>query len=155
MTLLSQNNWIASKDASEIHIVSIPIKGTMVKVRCAKAVAPLIVAFCKDFHELIEPIDHGTLDVWGYCFRMVRGSTDQLSNHSSGTAVDLNATKHPLGKAGTFPTEKVPMIRALAKKYGMMWGGDFRHRPDEMHFEITVSPAKAAELIGSLKLGEK
>lgn len=155
MTLLSQNNWIASKDASEIHIVSIPIKGTMVKVRCAKAVAPLIAGFCAEFHELIEPIDHGNLDDWGFNFRMVRGSTDKLSNHSSGTAVDLNATKHPLGKAGTFPSEKVPMIRALAKKYGMMWGGDFRHRPDEMHFEITVSPAKAAELIGSLKLGEK
>ena len=153
--MLSQNNWIASKDASEIDIVSIPIKGTTVKVRCAKAVAPLIAGFCADFHELIEPIDHGTLDDWGYCFRMVRGSTDKLSNHSSGTAVDLNATKHPLGKAGTFPSEKVPMIRAIAKKYGMIWGGDFRHRKDEMHFEITVSPAKAAELIGSLKLGEK
>ena len=155
MTLLSQNNWIASKDASEIYIVSIPIKGTTVKVRCAKAVAPLIAGFCAEFHELIEPIDHGSLDDWGFNFRMVRGSTDKLSNHSSGTAVDLNATKHPLGKAGTFPSEKVPMIRAIAKKYGMMWGGDFRHRPDEMHFEITVSPAKAAELIGSLKLGEK
>ena len=155
MTLLSQNNWIASKDASEIYIVSIPIKGTTVKVRCAKAVAPLIAGFCAEFHELIEPIDHGSLDDWGFNFRMVRGSTDKLSNHSSGTAVDLNATKHPLGKAGTFPSEKVPMIRAIAKKYGMMWGGDFRHRPDPMHYEITVSPAKAAELIGSLKLGEK
>ena len=153
--MLSQNNWIASKDASEIEIVSIPIKGTTVKVRCAKAVAPLIAGFCAEFHQLIEEIDHGTLDDWGFNFRMSRGSTDKLSNHSSGTAVDLNATKHPLGKSGTFPSEKVPMIRALAKKYGMMWGGDFRHRPDEMHFEITVSPAKAAELIGSLKLGEK
>ena len=153
--MLSLNNWIASKDASEIDIVSIPIQGTTVKVRCAKAVAPLIAGFCAEFHELIEPIDHGNLDDWGFNFRMVRGSTDKLSNHSSGTAVDLNATKHPLGKAGTFPSEKVPMIRAIAKKYGMMWGGDFRHRPDPMHYEITVSPAKAAELIGSLKLGEK
>ena len=155
MALLSQNNWIASKDASEIDIVSIPIKGTTIKMRCAKAVAPLIAGFCAEFHELIEPIDHGSLDDWGFNFRMVRGSTDKLSNHSSGTAVDINANFHILGKSGTFPSEKVPMIRALAKKYGMMWGGDFRHRPDEMHFEITVSPAKAAELIGSLKLGEK
>jgi len=150
----SQNNWIASKDATEINIVSVPIKGTTIKVRCAKAVAPLIVSFCADFHDLIEPIDDGKLDDWGYCFRNVRGSTDKLSNHSSGTAVDLNATKHPLGKAGTFPSEKVPMIRALAKKYGMIWGGDFRHRPDEMHFEIAVTPAKAAALIGSLGIGD-
>ena len=152
--LLSQNNWIASKDAAEIHIVSVPIEGTKVKVRCAKAVAPLIAAFCKDFHDLIEPIDGGALDDWGYCFRNVRGSNDKLSNHSSGTAIDLNATKHPLGKVGTFPAEKVPMIRALAKKYGMIWGGDFKSRADEMHFEIAVTPAKAAALIGSLNIGD-
>ena len=152
--LLSQNNWIASKDAAEIHIVSVPVEGTKVKVRCAKAVAPLIAEFCKDFHELIEPIDGGALDDWGYCFRNVRGSNDKLSNHSSGTAIDLNATKHPLGKVGTFPAEKVPMIRALAKKYGMIWGGDFKSRADEMHFEIAVTPAKAAALIGSLGIGD-
>jgi len=152
--LKSQNNWIASKDAAEIQIVSVPIEGTKIKVRCAKAVAPLIAAFCKDFNELIEPIDGGILDDWGYAFRNVRGSNDKLSNHSSGTAIDLNATKHPLGKKGTFPNEKVPMIRALAKKYGMIWGGDFRSRPDEMHFEIAVTPAKAAALIGSLGIGD-
>jgi hypothetical protein len=123
-------------------------------VRCAKDVAPLIAGFCKEFHELIEPIDEGALDDWGYAFRMVRGSTDNLSNHSSGTAIDLNATKHPLGKAGTFPAEKVPMIRALAKKYGLKWGGDYRNRKDEMHFEIELSEAKVAALIGSLNKGD-
>jgi hypothetical protein len=152
-SLKSQNGWTASKDAAEINIISVPIKGTKIKVRCAKAVAPLIAGFCAEFHELIEPIDEGSLDDWGYCFRMVRGSTDNLSNHSSGTAVDLNATRHRLGRKGTFPNEKVPMIRALAKKYGMLWGGDFR-RYDEMHFEIAVTPAKAAALIGSLGIGE-
>ena len=149
--LRSQNNWIASSDQSAIGIQSFVIGDTGVKVRCAKAVAPLIVAFCKDFHELIEPIDGGQLDDWGYAFRMVRGSTETLSNHASGTAIDLNATKHPLGKIGTFPAEKVPMIRALAKKYGLAWGGDYRNRKDEMHFEINLTPAKAAELIGRLE----
>jgi len=154
MSLQSHNGWTASKHAAEIDIISVPIKGTKIKVRCAKAVAPLIAGFCAEFHELIEPIDEGSLDDWGYAFRNVRGSTDKLSNHSSGTAVDLNATRHALGKKGTFPSEKVPMIRALAKKYGMLWGGDFRHRSDEMHFEIAVTPAKAAALIGSLGIGE-
>ena len=154
MTLSSYNGWIASKDATEIQIVSVPIEGTKVKVRCAEAVAYLIAGFCKEFNELIEPIEGGALDDWGYCFRMVRGSTAKLSNHSSGTAIDLNATKHPLGKVGTFPAEKVPMIRALAKKYGMIWGGDFKSRPDEMHFEIAITPAKAAALIGSLSKGD-
>ena len=151
----SHNGWKASKDAAEIHIISVPIQGTAVKVRCAKAVAPLIAGFCKEFHELIEPIDEGSLDDWGYCFRMIRGNTETLSNHSSGTAIDLNATKHPLGKVGTFPAEKVPMIRALSKKYGLKWGGDYRNRKDEMHFEIELSEAKVAALIGSLNKGEK
>ena len=151
----SHNGWKASKDAAEIHIISVPIEGTKVKVRCAKAVAPLIAGFCKEFHQLIEPIDEGQLDDWGYAFRMVRGSTDKLSNHASGTAIDLNATKHPLGKVGTFPAEKVPMIKALAKKYGLIWGGsEIWKRRDEMHFEIELSEAKVVALIGSLKLGE-
>jgi hypothetical protein len=153
--LRSSNGWLASKDAAELHIVSVPIEGTKIKVRCAKAVAPLIAGFCKEFNDLIEPIDGGALDDWGYCFRNVRGSTDKLSNHSSGTAIDLNATKHPLGKIGTFPPEKVPMIRALAKKYGLKWGGDYKGRADEMHFEIELGEAKVAALIGSLKLGDE
>ena len=151
VTPKSQNGWTASKIRAEIDIDSFPIPGTNIKLACAKAVAPLLVGFAAEFHELIEPIDEGGLDDWGYAYRQVRGSTDNLSNHSSGTAIDLNAKQHPLGKAGTFPAEKVPMIRALAKKYGLLWGGDYRNRKDEMHFEVTLTPAKAAALIKKLE----
>lgn len=153
--LKSSNGWTASSDEKSIGIKSYPVKGSTVKLRCAEKVAPLLIGFAQEFHALIEPIDVGTLDDWGYCFRNVRGSRDKLSNHASGTAIDLNALKHPLGKIGTFPAEKVPMIRALAKKYGLRWGGDYFSRADEMHFEIDLSEAKVAALIGSLKLGEK
>ena len=152
MSLSSYNGYPASKDPDEIKIKSYPVKGTDRKLRCAESVGPLLAAFASEFHELIEPIDEGTFDDWGYAFRMVRGSTDRLSCHSSGTAIDLNATKHPLGKAGTFPAEKIPMLRALAKKYGLKWGGDFKSRPDDMHFEVEVSAAKAKALIASLGL---
>ena len=150
--LTSYNGYPASKDPNEIGIKSYPVKGTDRKLKCAKSVGPLLAAFAAEFHDLIEPIDEGTFDDWGYAFRMVRGSTDRLSCHSSGTAIDLNATKHPLGKYDTFPAEKVPMIRALAKKYGLKWGGDFKSRPDDMHFEVEVSAAKAKALIASLGL---
>jgi hypothetical protein len=150
VTLNSQNGWKASKNRVEIGIESFPVPGTKLKLACAKAVAPLLVGFAAEFHELIEPIDEGTLDDWGYAYRDVRGSTTTLSNHSSGTAIDLNATQHPLGKVGTFPNEKVPMIRALAKKYGLIWGGDYKNRKDEMHFEIALTPAKVAALIEKL-----
>lgn len=150
--LTSYNGYPASKNPEEIKIKSYPVGGTDRKLRCAESVGPLLAAFAADFHKLIEPIDEGTFDDWGYAFRMVRGSTDRLSCHSSGTAIDLNATRHPLGKVGTFPAEKVPMIRALAKKYGLKWGGDFKSRADEMHFEVAVTPAKAKALISSLGL---
>jgi len=151
LTLLSANGWIASKDPKEIGIKSYEVPGTKVKLRCAEMVAPLLITFASEFHKLIEPIDEGALDDWGYCFRQVRGATDKLSNHSSGTAIDLNAPKHPLGKVGTFDPEKVPMIRALSKKYGLRWGGDYINRKDEMHWEIDLPPAKVAALI--VKLG--
>jgi hypothetical protein len=83
---------------------------------------------------------------------MVRGTTDKLSNHSSGTAIDLNATQHALGKVGTFDAAKVPMIKALAKKYGLTWGGDYRGRKDEMHFEVHLNPEQAKKLVTKLGL---
>ena len=149
--MISANGWPASKDRAAICIKSFPVPGTQLKLACAEAVAPLLIGFAAEFDRLIEQIDGGTPDDWGYAFRDIRGNVGKLSNHSSGTAIDLNATRHPLGKVGTFPNEKVPMIRALAKKYGLIWGGDYRNRKDEMHFEIALPPAKVAALIAKLE----
>ena len=148
----SYNGYPASKDPAAINIKSYLVRGTDRKLKCAESVGPLLAAFAAEFHELIEPIDEGTFDDWGYCYRMVRGDATKLSNHSSGTAIDLNATHHALGKVGTFPAEKVPMIRALAKKYGLKWGGDYKNRKDEMHFEVEISATKAKDLITKLGL---
>jgi len=150
--LISQNGWKASIDPKEIDIASFAVPGTKIKLRCAKSVAPLLVTFAAEFDSHVEKIDEGKLDDWGYCFRNVRGSSDNLSNHSSGTAIDLNATKHPLGHAGTFSPMQIVLIQALCKKYGLTWGGDYKGRKDEMHFEISLNPAKCAELIEKLKL---
>ncbi len=153
--LKSHNGWPASKDQGEIGIKSYPIPGTSIKLRCAEAVAPLLIGFASEFHLLIEPIDHGSLDDWGYCYRLVRGSDVVVSNHSSGTAIDLNASKHPLGQVGTFEPGKVPMLRALAHKYGLTWGGDYRVRKDEMHFEISIDAVKVAALIKKMELNNE
>jgi hypothetical protein len=146
----SYNGWPASKDQAEIGIKAYKVEGTNLKLRCAEKVAPLLINFAKEFNELIEPIDGGTFDDWGYAYRDVRGVVGKLSNHASGTAIDLNATKHPLGKVGTFDAAKVPMIRALAKKYGLTWGGDWT-RKDEMHFEIAIKPEKVEAFIKKLE----
>ena len=154
MSETSYNGWPASKDQAAIGVKPYPVKGTTLKIRCAKDAGELLAAFAAEFNTLIEPIDEGALDDWAYAYRMVRGSTDKLSCHSSGTAIDLNATHHALGKIGTFPAEKVPMIQALAKKYGLTWGGDYRGRKDEMHFEIAISREKAIALAKKLELAD-
>lgn len=151
-TLKSSNGWPASKDPAEIGIKSFKVPGTDLKIRCAEAVAPLLIGLAAEFHEKIEPIDKGTLDDWGYAFRMVRGSTDSLSNHSSGTAIDLNARLHILGKENTFSPENAAKCIALAKKYGCKWGGTYRNRKDDMHFEIALNRKQTKELIAKLGL---
>jgi hypothetical protein len=152
--ITSSNGWPASQDQAAIGIKSFAVPGTKIKLRCAEKVAPLLVTFAAEFHDHVEPIDQGALDDWGYCFRNIRGTSDKLSNHSSGTAIDLNAAKHPLGHAGTFTVMQSVMIQALAKKYGLTWGGDYKNRKDEMHFEISFNEAKCAELIEKLNLGK-
>jgi hypothetical protein len=71
--LTSYNGWPASKDPAEIGIKSYAVPGTKRTLRCAEAVAPLLIGFAAEFHALIEPIDEGKWDEWGYAFRDVRG----------------------------------------------------------------------------------
>lgn len=62
------------------------------------------------------------------------GSHADLSNHSWGTAFDIDAQRYPLGKvvAADAPIRK---LVPLAHEHGWLWGGDFKSRPDGMHFE--------------------
>ena len=153
--LTSYNGWPASKDQAEIGIRSYLVPGTQRKLRCASAVAPLLIGFAAEFHSLIEPIDDDGLDDWGYAYRDVREVPGKLSNHASGSAIDLNATKHPLSSIGTFDAAKVPMLKALAYKYGLTWGGDYKNRKDEMHFEISIDAVKVTALIIKLVLEKR
>lgn len=132
----SQNGFPAN-DVSLTKVWSIP--GTERTVRLKRgACGKLLVDLAAKFHRAVEPIDDGQLDDWGYAERPIRGSSTELSNHASGTAIDLNATRHPLGKRGTFTPIQVANIHALLEQYDgcIRWGGDYSGRPDEMHFEI-------------------
>ena len=149
----SQNGWPASPDSKAIKIKSYPIPGTDIKVRVAEAAAPLLIHFAAEFNERVEKIDKGELDDWGFAFRMVRGSEDSLSNHSSGTALDLNARRHPLGKRDTFTPEQKIILDELCAKYKLRGGYTYKNRPDDMHFEVIVSPGEAKKHIKALGLG--
>ncbi len=95
------------------------------------------------FDRTVERLDlPGERDEWSYAKRRVRQSSNIWSEHSAGTALDLNATRHPRGSRGTFSRSQVKQIRALLAFYERLvaWGGDFKTVTDEMHFEITKPP---------------
>jgi len=148
----SQNGWPASEDQKEINIKIFKVKGTDRKMRLQKDAGVILTAFAAEFHAQVEPIDEGVFDDWAYAYRDVRGSDSDLSNHASGTAIDLNATKHPLGAQNTFTKQQVVIIRELSKKYGIRWGGDYAKRKDEQHWEIVETPDEVKARIKAMKL---
>lgn len=133
---------------STIGVYRIP--GTRRSLAVRREIAPLLIGFAAEFHRLVEPIDVRTLDDWGYVCRRVRGR-NTVSFHSGGLAIDLNALRHALGRVGTFTRRQVAIIRALCRKYGLRWGGDYRLRKDEMHFEVIISRAAALALVRRLQ----
>ena len=147
----SQNGWPASPDRNAIDIISIEVEGCKTKFAVNKIVAPIFKAFLAEFNEKVEKIDKGQ-DDWGFAFRQVRGSTDMLSNHASGTAIDVNALKHPLGARDTYRPEQKVILDELCAKYGLRGGYTYKNRPDDMHFEIQESPKEVKARIKRLGL---
>lgn len=112
------------------------------------AVGFLLVFLASIFHDTVERLNiHGQpWDEWGWASRPIRGS-ETVSNHASGTAEDLNATQHPLGKRGTFTRRQVKRIHYVLRFRllgAIRWGGDYQNRADEMHFEV-VKGLRACE----------
>lgn len=135
----SQNGYIAN-EPKRIRTWTIP--GTARKVRLRfGAPGLLLVEFAAWFDMNIERIDTDQLDDWGYAERPIRGG-QELSNHASGTALDLNALKHPMGMRDTFSRDQANAIRHWLSfhEHCVRWGGDYKIRPDEMHFEIVKDP---------------
>lgn len=105
------------------------------------------------YAESIEPLSGRLLDDWGWAYRPIRGRTSGFSNHASGTAVDLNATAHALGRRHTLSTGQIVRIRTrLRDRYDseIFWGGDFARRADEMHYELACDRAAARALADRL-----
>jgi len=153
VSLTSSNGWTASANQAEIGIKVFTVIGGAkpVKLRCASTVAPLLVAACKEWNERVEKLEPG--EVQGYAFRDVRGGAGTLSNHASGTAVDIFPARHPQGsKTGNLTPEQQVAILDICKKYGLRSGGTYKNaKPDWMHIEINITPEQAAKLVASLK----
>lgn len=155
MTQVSQNGWPASADRNAIHVKNYIVDGANQHLAVAEGAAPVLCAFAKEYNLLVTPLNApGTVfDDWAYGCGDNRGIGAMDSNHASGTAIDLNATKHIQGgtvSGYTPPQEKE--IHLLCTKYGLRWGFDYHQNKDPMHFEIVETPAQVAARIIKMKL---
>lgn len=114
----------------------------------------LLWHFLTWFDENIRDINPGILDDWSYAERPIRGAT-ALSNHASGTAADVDATKWPLGVAPEvyLTAAEIARVRAQLKLYegAIRWGGDYTGRKDPMHFEINRDAAFCVRIQAKLQ----
>lgn len=132
----SQNGWPASASPSTIGIVtvSVALRNGPKSVSVARKAANPLIAFIQWWDANVEPVT----TLGGYNYREIRGyeGSGTISNHGSGTAVDINASAHPLSAYGTVPAPLRAAISAKAASLGLKWGGDYRNRKDEMHIEV-------------------
>jgi hypothetical protein len=139
LTLL--DNW----DDKNIVTVNIPaLKGVDVgggkvssgNVRWYKGATYQLEQAFKEIEE--KGLAHLILSYAGSFYpRPIRGTTSTPSEHSFGTALDINAAWNGLNrepaKAGT--KGSVRELVAIFEKWGFRWGGYFK-RFDGMHFEV-------------------
>ena len=129
-----KGDW-EDKNIVTVHIPQlIPIKGNGA-VRCHKLVANQLIGLFQAFE------DKGLMKyilTWDGMFypRFIRGYYGRLSNHSWGTAFDINCETNGLGMTPPLVGEKgsVRLLVETALEFGFYWGGWFS-RKDGMHFE--------------------
>jgi hypothetical protein len=115
----SDPEW-RKKNLTEIE----PVPGQRFSVYGPAAGA--FVGFLKDLAATGYPVQSSG----GFNYRNIRGS-DKLSQHAFGTAIDINAATNPLGGSTDLPSN----VAELAQRHGLEWGGNWKGRPDPMHFE--------------------
>lgn len=69
-----------------------------------------------------------------YARRPIRGQVNHLSTHAWGIAVDMCASKYPLGSSARMPDAIVNSFRDA----GFFYGADFNGRRDPMHFQLAT-----------------
>ena len=74
--------------------------------------------------------------IGGYNDRNIAG-TNTKSLHSYGYAIDIDPVQNPVqGNDGSMQYTLPPKVRALARKYGLSWGGNWDSYKDPMHFSV-------------------
>ena len=137
----SQNGWpVLSSGHRLLRKIEIPGAGGQHVITRQGSAGFLLGHVATYFDHEVERLDIDKVwDEWGHAVRPIRGQTSGYSNHASGTAVDLNATRHPRGVSvhRGFTHRQIKAIENRLPMYRgcIVWGGKWR-TPDGMHFEI-------------------
>ena len=135
----SINGWPTSKDERSIGVRSFGIPGSIRKVRLAEDAAPILLWVASKFHKQVANLDTEPLAVWGYKYRPALQGNGKLSDHASGSAIDLRSDKFPVGTAKMTKVQVWRVRRILKACDGLViWGGDYKAAvsKDQMHFAI-------------------
>ena len=148
----SQNGWSASPNLPlrSLVVAGIPFPPG---IRDDDDVATVLGYVAAQFHQRVEKlVDPGC---WGYNYRANANNPYSLSNHSSGTAIDVNAPQHPNGvpTSNTFTQPEIDEVHKILAEVGhtIRWGGDYSGTPDAMHFEVNVSKTTLAKTAEQLR----
>lgn len=153
----SQNGWpvIPETDAGREKVTDLVLPGDMPhRVRVLKGdVAVIIRWLVAEYQKRVEPIN--SAGCWGWNVRKI-GNGSTWSNHSSATALDINAPNNP---DGAEPEEVMTAAQIKechkleAESDGVLsWGGDWSD-PDPMHWEIKGTRAETAALAKKIQEG--
>jgi peptidoglycan hydrolase-like protein with peptidoglycan-binding domain len=160
-TETSQNGWTAIREnqaAAQTDVQLIP--GSQRKIRLRKGDAGWLLRRIGSFiDQHVEDIDEPKQDDWGWNYRPNVNDPTSLSNHSSATAADYNAEKHPNGVHGTWSPSEIAAIHGHLEEYVdpvtgrnvIRWGEDYTKTVDGMHFEIVGTAAAVARVAAKLK----
>lgn len=146
----SQNGW-STIDGSNLD--KSPIPGTsVVPVPGLRTgdVATVLLHVGKLFNETVAEVYNP--GCWGYAAPIPIPGTNIISNHGSGTAIDLNAPSFPWKLRRMTPAQR-KACRSIVDSLGgvVAWGGDFTTFVDEMHFEIVGNAQEVAEVAKRIK----
>lgn len=141
----SQNGFPVIESSGSGELTTIYVGGSSFRVlkRASVYFHTLLLAL-----NAIEPFKIYGYD-GGYALRPIRGQTSGYSNHASGTAVDVNAARHPRGSsryAGWRLAARVKVLLLLKSGTNRMfrWGALYHEQPyDSMHFEILSEASMA------------
>lgn len=109
------------------------------RIAVHKKVAPVLDTI---FQEILAKVPAETRKFAGlhhfggaFNYRLMRGGS-KLSMHAYGAAIDFDPVNNQLGDE-TPRLADFPDIIAIFKKYGAVWGGDWKGRHcDGMHFQF-------------------